>query len=89
MTKLGGTDFGDGYVELLVRSAEPPREHRYENRNNNNNRFNVELAIEFMYHKYKLAYIYHCYLLCKFIVRLLIFHLSRARRRATSKVTLT
>ena len=30
------TDFGARYVQLWVRSTEPPGEHRYENLNNNN-----------------------------------------------------
>ena len=28
------TDFGAGCVQLWIRSAEPPGEHRYENKNN-------------------------------------------------------
>ena len=30
---------GAGCVQLWILSAEPPREHRYENRNNNNKNF--------------------------------------------------
>ena len=33
--KLERTDFGAGCVQLWIRSAEPPEEHRFENNNNN------------------------------------------------------
>ena len=39
------TDFDAGCVQIWIRSAEPPGEHRYENGNNNENRQAMIIAI--------------------------------------------